>query len=100
MPANNASSASRVRLRLAAALIAVAVAVVAGGAGAEVPAWAQACMETTENPWIRSGYCEAHDAWTRYYCRCEYTPTYDWENPFDGGGNRGRRGGADDVAPR
>ena len=60
--------------RFAAALMSTSVLVVTGGsANAETPEWAQRC---TENPWIRSGYCEARQAWSKYYCQCEFVPSY------------------------
>lgn len=47
---------------------------VSGPAGATMPDWAAACFTTTENPWITSGYCESHDTWDKYYCKCNFVP--------------------------
>lgn len=53
-----------------AALLATAV-----SASAEAPDWAKRCAATTKNPWITSGYCEAHQAWSKYYCQCAFVPS-------------------------
>lgn len=61
------------RLFVAALISASALAMTAGLANAQTPAGPEQCAA---NPWIRSGYCEAHQAWSAYYCQCEFEPSY------------------------
>jgi hypothetical protein len=71
MMSNATHQLQRNSLFVGAAFLA-AVVLTLGSAKGEVPASIQQCLASTENPWIISGYCEAHNAWTRYYCQCAY----------------------------
>jgi len=63
---------------LGLALLATAAELATSGALAQtpVPDWAIACAATTPNPWIKSGYCERHGAWDKYYCECGFVPNH------------------------
>ena len=69
-----------------------------------IPESVLGCLSTTQNVWILSGYCEAHDAWDRYFCLCEYRQriTESGNSGGDDGGGQRRpnppSGGVDDAA--
>ncbi len=55
---------------------------------AETPAWAKSCAATTSNPWIKSGYCESHQLWDKYYCKCDFVPNHNLFNDTGRGKKR------------
>jgi hypothetical protein len=87
--------AARLLVVAVAAASVTATTSIAAFAQAPMPAWAQQCAATTPNPWIKSGYCQEHQTWDKYYCKCEYVPP--GPEPIFGFGGGGRRG--DNVQP-
>ena len=77
------------------ALMGILLSLVPSRAEAEPPKWAKACAATTQNPWIKSGYCEAHQAWDKYYCKCNFVPDH---SLFGFGGFGGGRKSPQDDA--
>jgi hypothetical protein len=67
-------------------------------ANGQAPAGPQ-CEEPTENPWITSGYCAAHDAWSRYYCRCDFELGDDDDDDDDDDADVGREPPRGDDLP-
>ena len=86
-----------VATRVAAAMMSLSgLLATAGSATAQTPAWAVQCAQTTPNPWIKSGYCAAHQAWDKYYCKCDFEPKHPDVDLGDFGG-RGDHGDTMDT---
>jgi hypothetical protein len=73
MVAGRTTRGGNVVRRLWVAGLAAAALVSAGAANAQMMSdEAGLCPGGTQNVWILSGYCAAHDKWDRYFCQCGY----------------------------